>query len=82
MGHEYVRVLAQLDRLEGYHHGRSDNHYDRAARTVRYVDADGTEVTTAAWVYLAGCWARERLRADERIAGGDWLEARLSLSGR
>ncbi len=78
----HAEVLARLDCLEGYRPDRSDNHYDREARTVRYVDVDGAEATTLAWVYLAGRWARERLRLGERIAGGDWLAARLSFCGR
>ena len=78
----YAEVLARLDCLEGYRPGRPHCHYERVVRTVRYLDADGAEATTLAWVYLAGPAARERLRGTERIAGGDWLAARLSFCGR
>ena len=78
----YVEVLARLDGLEGYRPGSRHSHYEREARTVRYVGADGAETTTVAWVYLAGPAARDRLRPAERIPGGDWLEAGLSFCGR
>jgi gamma-glutamylcyclotransferase (GGCT)/AIG2-like uncharacterized protein YtfP len=78
----YVEVLARLDCLEGYRPGSRHSHYEREARPVRYVCADGAEATTVAWVYLAGPAARERLRAAEPIAGGDWLAAGLSFCGR
>ena len=78
----YGEVLARLDSLEGYRPGSRHSHYERAARTVRYVGVDGAEATTVAWVYLAGPAARERLRPVERIAGGDWLAAGLSFCGR
>lgn len=75
---DYAEVLVRLDCLEGYRPGRPHCHYERVGRPVSYVDADGAEVTTLAWVYLAGPAARERLRAAERIAGGDWLAGRFS----
>ena len=78
----YREVLDRLDCLEGYRPGRRCCHYEREARTVRYVDAGGAEATTRAWVYLAGPAARERLRPAERIAGGNWLAAEQSLCRR
>ena len=78
----YGEVLDRLDCLEGYRPGGRHSHYEREARAVRYVDADGPEATTLAWVYLAGPAARERLQAAERIAGGDWLAAPLACCGR
>jgi gamma-glutamylcyclotransferase (GGCT)/AIG2-like uncharacterized protein YtfP len=78
----YGEVLAGLDCLEGYRPGSRHCHYEREARTVRYVDADGAEATSVAWVYLAGPAVRERLRPAERIPGGDWLEAELACCGR
>ena len=78
----YAEVLARLDCLEGYRPGGSHCHYEREARTVSYLDAGGAEVTTTAWVYLAGPAARRRLAPAERIAGGDWLAAGVALCRR
>lgn len=78
----YGEVLARLDCLEGYRPGSRQCHYERKARTVRYLDAGGAEATILAWVYLAGPAARDRLRPAERIAGGDWLGAERSLCRR
>lgn len=76
----YVEVLADLDRLEGYDPGRP-SHYERVARTVRYLGPDGCETTVLAWVYLAGPMARKHLGPAERIVSGDWLETRLAACG-
>lgn len=78
----YDEVLASLDRLEGYRPGSWHSHYERTAVVVHHAGPDGTEMTSVAWVYLAGPSVAERLAPAERIVSGDWLDARLSVSGR
>jgi gamma-glutamylcyclotransferase (GGCT)/AIG2-like uncharacterized protein YtfP len=71
---DYDEVLADLDRLEGYSPRRgADCHYQRHARPVRYLDADGDEATVVAWVYLAGPSARASLAGTMPVPGGDWV---------
>jgi gamma-glutamylcyclotransferase (GGCT)/AIG2-like uncharacterized protein YtfP len=81
---DYVEVLADLDRLEGYSPRRGAAcHYQRHARPVRYLDADGVEATVVAWVYLAGPAARARLAGTQPVPGGDWVVlSRSRLCGR
>lgn len=73
----YDAVLADLDRLEGYHvPGDPANRYERVSRAVR-----GERGETAAWVYLAGPVVdRDLLPTAARIPGGDWRH-RDSLTG-
>jgi gamma-glutamylcyclotransferase (GGCT)/AIG2-like uncharacterized protein YtfP len=81
---DYDQVLADLDRLEGYSPRRGAAcHYQRHARPVRYLDADGVEATVVAWVYLAGPSARARLAGTQPVPGGDWVAfSRSPLCGR
>lgn len=67
----YDGVLAELDRLEGYHGpSRPRNVYDRLRWEA--LRPDGTRAP--AWVYLAAPPLARRLRATgTEIPGGDWL---------
>ncbi|MER5182198.1 gamma-glutamylcyclotransferase family protein [Streptomyces sp. NPDC002896] len=66
---EYVRLLARLDRLEGYAPGDPANLYERVARPVTC--GDGRVVR--AWVYVAAPAIATDLRANGKpIDGGDW----------
>lgn len=47
----YAALLADLDGLEAYKEGSSDNMYDRIRVVVRVVRPDGTEAAVEAWGY-------------------------------
>lgn len=79
---DYSDVLADLDRLEGYSRRRPGGHYQREALAVHYQDADGSEVTALAWVYLAGPAVRARLLGANPVPGGDWVASASCLVGR
>ncbi len=74
----YASVLAALDRLEGYRGPGRTNLYERVSRRVSYTDKSGQTREAEAWVYLAG--ADVALCEDDRVAGGDWLQARGALA--
>jgi gamma-glutamylcyclotransferase (GGCT)/AIG2-like uncharacterized protein YtfP len=66
---DYPAILAQLDSLEGYSEGGTDNMYERLLVTVEA--ADGPR---AAWLYVAGADALAQIRAGElrKVPGGNW----------
>jgi gamma-glutamylcyclotransferase (GGCT)/AIG2-like uncharacterized protein YtfP len=71
---EYVEVLADLDRLEGFRgSARGSNLYERVALEVTFVDESGSAATTMAWVYTAGDHFSEG-RGAVRVEDGDWIE--------
>ncbi|MEU2422286.1 gamma-glutamylcyclotransferase family protein [Streptomyces sp. NPDC007851] len=69
----YDRLLLELDELEECVPGDPASLYVRVERDVVRL-RDGAAVR--AWVYLAGPAVTERLRADGRRIGGDWLTHR------
>jgi gamma-glutamylcyclotransferase (GGCT)/AIG2-like uncharacterized protein YtfP len=76
----YTQVLADLDRLEGYHPARAeDSHYIRTATPVTATNplpGGGTwETFHTAWIYLAGDGVDPDTMT--RVPGDDWL-ARVS----
>ena len=72
---QYTQVLADLDRLEGYHPARpEDSHYIRTTTPVTATNplpGGGTwETFHTAWIYLAGAPIGPDMT---RIPGDDWL---------
>ena len=72
----YSEVLADLDRLEGYHPDRpDDSHFVRATRPVitnNPLPGGGTwQAFHTAWIYLAGPGVDPASMT--RISGSDWL---------
>jgi gamma-glutamylcyclotransferase (GGCT)/AIG2-like uncharacterized protein YtfP len=67
----YNRVLAGMDRLEGYREGSNGgNHYDRIL-----VEFDSEGTTRQAYIYVARSrFSREMAEALPVIEGGDWIE--------
>lgn len=67
----YALVLADLDGLEGYVVGGTDNLYERLA-----LDVATSAGPRQAWVYLAGASTLAQIRAGRlrRIPGGAWPE--------
>lgn len=67
-----------LDHLEGFDSDAyTDSHYRRVQIDVTYRDPDTGQMDTVnAWTYLAGGWAREELREEDRIPDGDWVRAK------
>jgi gamma-glutamylcyclotransferase (GGCT)/AIG2-like uncharacterized protein YtfP len=65
----YQLVMDDLDRLEGYVEGGSQNLYERVVREV--VTGAGLQ---PAWVYIAGAQALALIRAGQmrRVVGGVW----------
>jgi gamma-glutamylcyclotransferase (GGCT)/AIG2-like uncharacterized protein YtfP len=65
----YQLVLADLDRLEGYVTGGSQNLYERV--TLEVATSSGSR---QAWVYIAGAQALALIRVGQmrRIPGGVW----------
>ncbi|PDW04736.1 gamma-glutamylcyclotransferase family protein [Candidatus Viridilinea mediisalina] len=65
----YQLVLADLDRLEGYVAGASENLYERVRLDV--MTANGPQ---QAWVYIAGTHALQLIRTGQMrsIPGGVW----------
>jgi gamma-glutamylcyclotransferase (GGCT)/AIG2-like uncharacterized protein YtfP len=70
----YGQVLANLDRLEGYHADKpADSHYIRTTRSVIATNPLPGRTSThhTAWIYLAGAWINpDRMT---RIPADDWL---------
>lgn len=67
----YEAVLANLDRIEGYHGPRSGNHYDRELVEVRTSAGH-----VRAWVYVASQRTASRIGHLPVIISGDWLAKR------
>ena len=71
---QYNQVLANLDRLEGYHADKpAGSHYIRTTRPVIATNhlPGGTGTHHIAWIYLTGAWINpDRMT---RIPGDDWL---------
>ncbi|MEI8307473.1 MAG: gamma-glutamylcyclotransferase family protein [Chloroflexales bacterium] len=66
---DYAAVLAQLDSLEGYTQGGTNNTYERLLVTV-----DTTAGPRLAWIYVAGTASLARIRAGDlpKLPGGNW----------
>lgn len=72
-----------LDRLEGFNSDYpTGSHYERVARVVNAVDADGQEYEAWAWMYMARGTARANLKEQDRIPHGDWVAEREALFRR
>lgn len=65
----YTKTMSDLDMLEGYTEGRTDNLYTRAL--VKVMTETGIEYD--AWVYTM---PPTKLRNDRKIEGGSWREFR------
>jgi gamma-glutamylcyclotransferase (GGCT)/AIG2-like uncharacterized protein YtfP len=65
----YQLVMADLDRLEGYVAGGTQNLYERVV--LELATAEGSQ---PAWVYVAGAQALSLIRAGQmrRLSGGVW----------
>jgi gamma-glutamylcyclotransferase (GGCT)/AIG2-like uncharacterized protein YtfP len=77
----YARVLADLDRLEGYRSGDPTSHYVRVRRLVDYRDVTDHLQQVDAWVYHAGTPKLGMLTDACRVRSGDWLAYGSADSG-
>jgi gamma-glutamylcyclotransferase (GGCT)/AIG2-like uncharacterized protein YtfP len=74
---DYAAISAQLDSLEGYAEGGTNNAYERLLVTV-----DAADGARAAWIYVAGAEGLARIRAGElpKIPGGNWQSDPAALN--
>ncbi|MEI7643119.1 MAG: gamma-glutamylcyclotransferase family protein [Chloroflexales bacterium] len=73
---DYAATLAQLDGLEGYTQGGTNNTYERLLVTV-----DAAEGARPVWIYVAGTAIQAEIRAGHlpKIPGGHWQSDSAAL---